>query len=198
MSPLISVIIPHLNQPQALEACLRNLKAQSIEPHLFEVIVVDNGSTICPREIVGRHHGVRLLSENQPGPGLARNTGAKSANGKILAFIDADCRAHPDWLCAIQQALESGTSRHHSRRRRPDLARRKSSVDRDRGLRKRLRLSVQTLYRAAWLLGHWQYGNIPRRFRRWSAHSRASMWPKIWTGENAPARPAYDFASYPK
>jgi GT2 family glycosyltransferase len=54
---------------------------------------------------------VRLLYETQSGPGPARNTGARSATGDVFAFIDADCRAHPDWLRAALEALHSSPSR---------------------------------------------------------------------------------------
>jgi glycosyltransferase involved in cell wall biosynthesis len=108
---MISVIIPHLNQPDALEACLCSLESQTLERSRFEIIVVDNGSSTSPRAIIDRHCGVRLLSEKEPGPGLARNAGAKSANGDILAFIDADCRAHCNWLRTIQQTLETAPPR---------------------------------------------------------------------------------------
>jgi glycosyltransferase involved in cell wall biosynthesis len=104
---MISVIIPHLNQPDALEVCLCSLDAQNLARNLFEVIVVDNGSATSPAEIVARHPGVRLLHEIQPGPGPARNTGVAAAVGEILAFVDADCRAHPDWLRNLLQALRS-------------------------------------------------------------------------------------------
>jgi glycosyltransferase involved in cell wall biosynthesis len=108
---MISVIIPHLNQPADLEACLGSLDAQTLSRPLFEVIVVDNGSTVLPQEVVARHAGVRLLHEPQPGPGPARNTGARSATGEIFAFIDADCRAHPDWLSTAVRTLRSSPSR---------------------------------------------------------------------------------------
>lgn len=103
---MISVIVPHLNQPDALEACLCSLDVQSLSPELFEVIVVDNGSATLPVDIVARHRGVRLLQESQPGPGPARNAGAAHARGDIFAFMDADCRAHPDWLAAIHRAFQ--------------------------------------------------------------------------------------------
>jgi glycosyltransferase involved in cell wall biosynthesis len=108
---MISVIIPHLNQPDGLEACLRSLEAQNLDPSLFEIIVVDNGSAVAPHEIVARYSRARLLRESQPGPGPARNTGTRSATGDVFAFIDADCRAHPDWLRAAVQALYSLPSR---------------------------------------------------------------------------------------
>lgn len=107
MRPLISVIIPHLNQPEMLDACLASLGAQSLERKTFEVLVVDNGSTVPPEAVVARYAGVRLLSEPQPGPGPARNRGVGEAAGEILAFIDADCRAHPDWLQNALQALRA-------------------------------------------------------------------------------------------
>ena len=104
---MISVIIPHLNQPDALEACLASLRDQSISRERFEIIVVDNGSEALPAEVLARHPGVRLLQEKRPGPGPARNAGVAAAQGEILAFIDADCRADPNWLAAVELTLAS-------------------------------------------------------------------------------------------
>jgi glycosyltransferase involved in cell wall biosynthesis len=106
-TPFISVIIPHLNQLEGLEACLNSLDSQSLNRALFEVIVVDNGSIAAPEDVVARHPGTRLLRELQPGPGLARNRGIQAATGNILAFIDADCRAHREWLRSALCALHS-------------------------------------------------------------------------------------------
>jgi len=105
--PSISVIIPHLDQPDGLVACLESLRAQTLDHALFEVVVVDNGSTCPPHAVIANCSGVRLLSETEPGPGPARNYGAKNAAGEILCFIDADCRAHPDWLSAALRAINS-------------------------------------------------------------------------------------------
>jgi glycosyltransferase involved in cell wall biosynthesis len=105
--PLISVVIPHLNQPEALDACLSSLEAQSLARNFFEIIVVDNGSVSIPEDIVASYPGTRLLRELQAGPGPARNFGVRAANGEIIAFIDADCRAHRDWLSNALQAVHS-------------------------------------------------------------------------------------------
>jgi glycosyltransferase involved in cell wall biosynthesis len=105
--PLISVIVPHLNQPEALDICLRSLHGQNLERTLFEVIVVDNGSTIPPANVVSRHPGTRLLLELQPGPGPARNAGVRNALADVIAFTDADCRAHPAWLQSALEALQT-------------------------------------------------------------------------------------------
>jgi glycosyltransferase involved in cell wall biosynthesis len=107
--PLISVIIPHLNQPDGLAACLKSLDAQTLDHAQFEVLVVDNGSVSRPDKIIANHPRTRLLEEPEPGPGPARNRGVQAAQGSILAFIDADCLAHPDWLLTAQrEAIASG------------------------------------------------------------------------------------------
>jgi glycosyltransferase involved in cell wall biosynthesis len=96
--PEVSVVVPHLNQPDYLETCLASLDQQSLPAALFEVLVVDNGSALRPDDVIARHPRARLLTEATPGPGPARNTGVAHAAGEIVAFIDADCRAHTDWL----------------------------------------------------------------------------------------------------
>ena len=100
--PRLSVVIPHLNQPRALAACLDSLARGTAQPD--EVIVVDNGSETLPRAICDAA-GARLLSEPEPGPGPARNAGVAAASGDILAFIDADCLADPGWIAAIRDAF---------------------------------------------------------------------------------------------
>ena len=100
---MISVIIPHLNQPEALDRGLSALAAQTGLSAPHEIIVVDNGSRQLPAEICARHPNVTLLSQPIPGPGPARNLGVASAKGDILAFIDADCVATPEWLAEIER-----------------------------------------------------------------------------------------------
>jgi glycosyltransferase involved in cell wall biosynthesis len=102
---LISVIIPHFNQEDHLTTCLAVLHAQRGVTATVEIIVVDNASRRMPEAICAVWPDVTLLSEKTPGPGPARNTGAAAAKGDILAFIDADCYAHPDWLHHIEQAF---------------------------------------------------------------------------------------------
>jgi glycosyltransferase involved in cell wall biosynthesis len=101
--PRISVVIPHLNQPDHLRRCLASLFAGRLVPD--EVIVVDNGSREMPVSVCDAFPGVQLLSEAKPGPGPARNRGVLASSGDILAFIDADCLADPLWLHSARQAM---------------------------------------------------------------------------------------------
>ena len=85
-APQISVIVPHLNQPEALADCLASLQQQNFPSEAFEVIVIDNGSTPSPGDIVTQYPGVTLLEEINPGPGP---TARVEVGHKIIASIVA-------------------------------------------------------------------------------------------------------------
>lgn len=108
---LISVVIPHLNQEEHLAAGLEALHAQEDVTAEIEIIVVDNGSRRMPEEVCARWPEIVLLREETPGPGPARNLGVSVAKGDILSFIDADCRAHPRWLNAIETSFADPATR---------------------------------------------------------------------------------------
>lgn len=99
----ISVVIPHLNQPDFLRRCLASIKAGTRQP--TEIFVVDNGSVRMPQDVCDAVEGVTLLRQDIPGPGPARNLGVRHASGDILAFIDADCLADPQWLAAAAREM---------------------------------------------------------------------------------------------
>jgi GT2 family glycosyltransferase len=100
--PAISVVIPHLNQPELLAGCLAALARQTLAPDRFEVVVVDNGSRELPVAAVAGFPGAVLVREEEPGPGPARNRGVAMARAAIIAFTDADCLPDPGWLAAIE------------------------------------------------------------------------------------------------
>lgn len=102
----ISIIIPHLNQPIELERCLVSLASQRAVKREIEVIVVDNGSTQLPVEQCTKFQNVKLMFEPTAGPGPARNCGVAGSKGEIIAFIDADCIATPEWLSVIERELD--------------------------------------------------------------------------------------------
>lgn len=103
----LSVIIPHLNQPDFLDRCLNSLKQQATASYVTEIIVVDNGSRELPSQICSAFEKVRLEHEAEAGPGPARNKGIAASTGDLLAFIDADCIANPDWLPTIHKTFST-------------------------------------------------------------------------------------------
>jgi glycosyltransferase involved in cell wall biosynthesis len=98
----ISVIIPTYNRRRMLEDCLQSVLAQQYPASRYEVLVVDDGSTDGTREFLREGEGQGLLraiyQARNRGPAAARNAGARSANGEILAFTDSDCLVPEDWL----------------------------------------------------------------------------------------------------
>lgn len=105
--PRVSVVIPHLNQNEAALRCLASVKAQDYPADRVEIILADNGSKGGLEHIAEAYPDVRIVREMEPGPGMARNAGVAVASGDVLAFVDADCRAHPGWLRAAVDALEA-------------------------------------------------------------------------------------------
>ena len=79
--PRISVVIPHLNQPEFLTRCLASLAAGTRLP--YEVIVVDNGSAVLPEEVaVDRNLDADVLGERgHDAPALGRSRGAHAHAG---------------------------------------------------------------------------------------------------------------------
>ncbi|MFP5219530.1 MAG: glycosyltransferase family 2 protein [Actinomycetes bacterium] len=103
--PEVTVVVPVLDGAHLLTGCLDALAAQDDAPR-YEVVVVDNGSTDGSADVARRHPVVdRVLVEPVPGSYAARNAGAGTARGRVLAFTDADCRPHPGWLRAGVDAL---------------------------------------------------------------------------------------------
>lgn len=99
-APRLSAVICTYNRADRLADALHSLCAQTLDPALYEVIVIDNNSTDETPAIVRSFaaHGVRYVLETQQGLGYARNRGWQEARGKFVGYLDDDARAHPDLL----------------------------------------------------------------------------------------------------
>ena len=106
--PIVSVIIPHYNDLANLERCMRLLAAQTLSRDKFEVVVADNNSRCGVKEVERVCAGVaRVVPAPIQGAGAARNAAVEASRGRILAFIDSDCRPVPTWLEQGLAALSS-------------------------------------------------------------------------------------------
>jgi GT2 family glycosyltransferase len=103
-----SIIVPSYRSAATIGACLASLSCQEV-PWPYEIIVVDSSPDDTPAIIRAHFPNVRLVHlPRQADPARARNTGARLARGEVLAFIDADCVAPPNWLCRLHTCLQAG------------------------------------------------------------------------------------------
>ncbi|HSP93017.1 MAG TPA: glycosyltransferase [Thermoanaerobaculia bacterium] len=99
-----SVIIPCRNGERIVAEAVRSALAQTEPP--LEILVVDDASTDGTAR-AARSAGARVLrTEARRNAGGARNIGIEAASGDILAFLDADVTAPPDWLARVRADLE--------------------------------------------------------------------------------------------
>lgn len=88
-----TVILPCYNRASVLRLTLAGLAEQTASSDAFQVIVVDDGSNDGSVDVVQEFEKslpVRLLRQDNRGPGAARNLGARHAAGSLLVFLDAD------------------------------------------------------------------------------------------------------------
>ena len=102
MSIEVSVVIPVYNGEKTLSACIESVLDQTFKD--YEVIFVNNNSTDRTAEIL-KKYPVRAVFEAVRIRGTARDTGIKSANGKIIVCTDADCIFEKDWLEKLTKPL---------------------------------------------------------------------------------------------
>jgi len=106
--PMCSIVIPSYRAAHTISACLAALHQQDFSLP-FEIIVVDSSSDETPDIVRRMFPDVQLIHlDRQTDPAQARNIGAEHARGEVLAFIDADCVAAPNWLRLLHTTLEQG------------------------------------------------------------------------------------------
>jgi glycosyltransferase involved in cell wall biosynthesis len=107
--PLISVIIPTLNEERVIARCLESLSQNRFPRDQFEVIVIDNGSkdrTIDVAKGFAATLSLRVFEHEGVYISALRNRGVAAARGEIFAFLDADCLAPRAWLQNVQLFAE--------------------------------------------------------------------------------------------
>jgi glycosyltransferase involved in cell wall biosynthesis len=110
--PLVSVIIPVFNASRFLVQRMDSLLCQTMRD--LEVICVDDGSTDDSLEILNAYAAkdprVRVVSQENAGPAVARNHGIALAKGKYLTSMDADDYCEADLFARVMDAIARNTA----------------------------------------------------------------------------------------
>lgn len=103
----VSIIIPHFNGIDILDACLKSLGNCSYQD--FEIIVVDNASTDASVKHLKDHYPHVSVVENETNQGFAGgcNRGMEVARGEYLLILNNDTTHESDWIEPLVQALDS-------------------------------------------------------------------------------------------
>jgi GT2 family glycosyltransferase len=100
----ISVVVPTYRRPDLLVACLEGLRWQ--ERRADEIVVVhrqeDEPTARCLAEIPG----LTVVTVTDPGVLAAMIAGVAASTGDVIAFIDDDAVARPDWLAGLIRHLD--------------------------------------------------------------------------------------------
>lgn len=109
-NPVLSVILPCLNEEAGLEFCLPRIRSVLARIEVpAEVIVADNGSADRSAGIA-RQHGARVVQELAPGYGAACMKGFETARGEYLFLADADGTYDfgeiPNFFAALRQGSD--------------------------------------------------------------------------------------------
>jgi len=101
MGKKISVVIGTYNLKDKLKLVLDSLNDQSLQPDLYEVLVVDSESDDGTDKFIATakyKYSLKYFRQKNEGKASARNRGIKEASAKLVLITDADMIAHRDLL----------------------------------------------------------------------------------------------------
>ena len=108
MQMKISAVVPMYNAERYIQRCIRSVQNQTYDN--WELIVVDDGSVDSSALLVGSmaesDERIRILHQENAGPGRARNYGIKESTGDYIVFIDSDDFVDSDYFALLTQRDE--------------------------------------------------------------------------------------------
>lgn len=111
--PMVTVIIPVVNESGYIERCLRSLMDNTYDNEKVEIFVFDGGSTDDTREIVGRlaENDARVNLLDNPGKFIAPafNHGVRISRGEVVIRFDGHSKASRDFIQRNIEVLDKHT-----------------------------------------------------------------------------------------
>ncbi|MBS2022178.1 MAG: glycosyltransferase family 2 protein [Deltaproteobacteria bacterium] len=104
-TPGIAIVTPVHGGADFLQEMLASVRAQTRPPD--EVILVDDGSRDrATKDLLAQQAApVRVIHQEQAGPGLARNVGVRASTSALIFPLDSDDLLHPECLAHLERAL---------------------------------------------------------------------------------------------
>jgi len=105
-SPFFSVIIPTYNREHFLKIAIESVLNQIFQD--FELIVIDDGSTDCTKDLIKSYEDRRLkyICQKNHGVAHARNKGIENSVGRFIAFLDSDDSWVPEKLGIAKEYID--------------------------------------------------------------------------------------------
>lgn len=103
-----SLIVPVYNRPDEIADLLESLDHQTDRG--FELVLVEDGSTVPCRAIVDRYAGhfdIQYFAKGNEGRSIARNYGMDHAKGDYFVFVDSDCILPPDYFESLRKKMST-------------------------------------------------------------------------------------------
>lgn len=103
-----SFIIPVYNRPNEIKELLISLRLQTYGK-TFEVVIVEDGSTISSEDVIGEYLdsvSISYYKKRNSGPGDSRNYGMARAKGNYFIVLDSDCILPPEYLKEVEESLK--------------------------------------------------------------------------------------------
>lgn len=110
MNTQLTVILCTHNRYEVLNDAIASLETQDCPEGLFELLIVDNSTDLKAQEAFLRDVDIscqhQILVERVPGLSRARNIGVRAASGSLVAFMDDDARASPQWVSSLVETMK--------------------------------------------------------------------------------------------
>ena len=109
-APEIALCICTYDRYDLLPGAIQSALAQSLPAERYEILVIDNSPDARRAELFAKKFAaapnLRYILEKTPGLSNARNVAASLAKAPVIAFMDDDALADPDWAAELLRAYE--------------------------------------------------------------------------------------------
>lgn len=111
MGIILTVVVPAYNVEGYLPKCIDSILAQDLSDRMYEIIIVDDGSTDGSGKIAddysASHDNIEVIHQANAGLSAARNAGIFAAQGEYIQFVDSDDYLEKNVLAQLVNKMET-------------------------------------------------------------------------------------------